>query len=432
MGCLRQEVSGRHDGVVMKKSKLFENTKVRLVTDYQFFATLALHMEEMEMSEAEWAAAGYPDSSFVGTDGRRLYFKRSEMEKKDNAEKLSVLCHEVLHAALGHIWPWRIEWRDRKLWNIAADHVVNNFLKSEEMYVPGDWYCDDRFSGMSVEEVYQVLQEEQQEQSGGGGNEQQPGMEDLLPPPGDGSDNSSGAQQGQSGGASDDKNDGQQFPMDGSGSLEQQMREQEKQWRDRLVEAVAAGKMQGHVPAGMEELVEELTEPKLPLEKLAAMFLDEVSKSDYSMLEFDRRYVSRRLYLPSLDIETTRVAVGLDSSGSIDLDMAADFLSMMLRLVRARDISEVRLLMCDAAVVDDVLISDVDDIPRTLKGRGGTSFVPVFEKLAEDRYRPSCLFYMTDLMGTFPDEEPDYPVIWVVPEEYAEYPVPFGTVVSFG
>jgi predicted metal-dependent peptidase len=60
-------------------------------------------------------------------------------------------------------------------------------------------------------------------------------------------------------------------------------------------------------------------------------------------------------------------------------------------------------------------------------GRGGTSFVPVFEKIKEMNIKPDALVYLTDGYGTFPSD-PGYHVLWgsiaLTPEGY-----PFGEVV---
>ena len=47
-------------------------------------------------------------------------------------------------------------------------------------------------------------------------------------------------------------------------------------------------------------------------------------------------------------------------------------------------------------------------------GGGGTRFEPVFDHIAADTEHdtPECLIYLTDGLGSFPDREPDYPVLW--------------------
>jgi len=54
-----------------------------------------------------------------------------------------------------------------------------------------------------------------------------------------------------------------------------------------------------------------------------------------------------------------------------------------------------------------------DVIDRNAPGRGGTDFRPVFEEVDTWDEPPAALVYLTDLDGTFPTEEPGYPVLWV-------------------
>jgi predicted metal-dependent peptidase len=63
-----------------------------------------------------------------------------------------------------------------------------------------------------------------------------------------------------------------------------------------------------------------------------------------------------------------------------------------------------------------------------IEGGGGTSFVPVFDRIHEDGIQPDMLVYLTDTYGSFPAQEPDYKVIWgsIVPNPR----VPFGQVVE--
>jgi predicted metal-dependent peptidase len=46
-------------------------------------------------------------------------------------------------------------------------------------------------------------------------------------------------------------------------------------------------------------------------------------------------------------------------------------------------------------------------------GRGGTDFRPVFAHVEAENVQPACLIYLTDLEGSYPETEPDYPVLWI-------------------
>src|SRR5690606_1665097 len=76
----------------------------------------------------------------------------------------------------------------------------------------------------------------------------------------------------------------------------------------------------------------------------------------------------------------------------------------------------VTLLGCDAAVgsVFHLLPGDcLRSNPPKLGGGGGTAFEPVFDWVEQEGPKDvSALIYFTDMYGSFPQQEPHYPVIW--------------------
>ena len=45
-------------------------------------------------------------------------------------------------------------------------------------------------------------------------------------------------------------------------------------------------------------------------------------------------------------------------------------------------------------------------------GGGGTDFRPVFDYIKNNSINPACMLYLTDMYGSFPQEAPQYPVLW--------------------
>jgi predicted metal-dependent peptidase len=60
-------------------------------------------------------------------------------------------------------------------------------------------------------------------------------------------------------------------------------------------------------------------------------------------------------------------------------------------------------------------------------GGGGTDFRPVFNRITDDGLKPDAIVYFTDMLGTFPDKDPGYPVIWG--DIYGRIKPPFGDLV---
>ncbi len=60
-------------------------------------------------------------------------------------------------------------------------------------------------------------------------------------------------------------------------------------------------------------------------------------------------------------------------------------------------------------------------------GGGGTCFEPVFQTIEEEGIEPQAVVFLTDMYGSFPRQEPSYPVIWV---SAGGENAPFGEVIS--
>ena len=158
------------------------------------------------------------------TNGLVLGYSPDFFEAGTRGQRLFVLIHECDHVARMHAA--RGKGFDHDIYNQAADHVINLTLKKEghEMY---DWVlCDPRFTGMSTEEVYKILE---------AAKESLPEnmMPDLKP-------------------ATDDDN-----------------MEEVAQVRDLVIEAVMQSKMAkdkpGTVPGEVELFLDKLLNPKLQI-----------------------------------------------------------------------------------------------------------------------------------------------------------------------
>jgi len=68
------------------------------------------------------------------------------------------------------------------------------------------------------------------------------------------------------------------------------------------------------------------------------------------------------------------------------------------------------------------------DIQFKIKGRGGTSFEPVFDYIRENKMFPDVLIYLTDGYALVSLEKPPYPVIWVTT---GSTNFPFGEVIEY-
>jgi len=125
------------------------------------------------------------------------------------------------------------------------------------------------------------------------------------------------------------------------------------------------------------------------------------------------------------------LVIALDTSGSCSGDICRRFLRETLNLLR--DITaglssfRVLLLQCDTEIQQELFLEtpdQIDSLPYDFSpsGFGGTDFCPVFERIAERQSqgvlpRVRGLLYLSDAFGEFPDTAPDYPTVFLIPEE---------------
>jgi predicted metal-dependent peptidase len=111
---------------------LISASLLRLRTKSPFFATLAL-FTNFQASELIPTA---------GTDGRDIFINEEFARSLPSGQLDGVLLHEVLHAALLHVW--RRGSRDPQIWNIAADIVVNGMIIEQRCFELPEFAIRDR------------------------------------------------------------------------------------------------------------------------------------------------------------------------------------------------------------------------------------------------------------------------------------------------
>lgn len=196
--------------------------------------------------------------------------------------------------------------------------------------------------------------------------------------------------------------------------------ENNRDWQQRL--AILRGTM----PELLNRLAGEIPQTETPWEQILRALVQtafqEQSVKNYSRpsrrwLSLESDYQSfAGVCLPFSPDEMkkrgSRLAVALDTSGSIDNGLLGRFLAEIASLCGLNQRNLV-LLIGDAEVHQIVEIEwrEAGNELKGLKytGGGGTDFRPLIKVAAE--YSPDTLIYLTDLFGETGDE-PDFPVIW--------------------
>ncbi len=91
----------------------------------------------------------------AATDGKTIYVNADFMSKLSDKERVFVFAHEVCHIALNHIL--RSKDKDSKLWNIATDAVINQYLKKDGLPMIDGGVDIEGALKYDAEELYEEL-----------------------------------------------------------------------------------------------------------------------------------------------------------------------------------------------------------------------------------------------------------------------------------
>lgn len=280
-----------------------------------------------------------------------------------------------------------------------CDHAINHLLIDDGFILPDGGLMDPQFKGMSAETIYPLLpdppQQPQQGQGGSGGSEQ-------------------GDPTGGEGGNQPDKTPGAwgQFQSPGpEGSSENESSARE--WAENAAEAAKAAQSAGKLPAHIKRIVDEMLAPKADWKSLFRRFMTDQVKQVTTWAKPNKRFFPRT-YLPGVKREGMgEVVFIIDTSGSIGPEQLGIFQAVANDIIQTVSPAAVHVVYADADVnrVDSYEVGE--DIELEPVGGGGTDFRPAFERIAEEGWTPACACYLTDLMGSFPDTEMTYPVLWI-------------------
>jgi len=165
-----------------------------------------------------------------------------------------------------------------------------------------------------------------------------------------------------------------------------------------------------------KELINQIRNPKVDWRDKLYTLATEPMRDEHSWRRPNRRFIGKDLYLPSITkIDGLRkIIFAVDTSGSMNTDLLIDAWSEIVSVVEDCDVDELIIMDVDTHV-NHIRRFSKDDLPDALEvvGRGGTAFEPAFDWVIENDEDPAVLIYFTDLYGSFPQYEPDHPVIWV-------------------
>jgi len=386
--------------------------RVGLLLKAPFFGNMATRMRLIDASE--WCPT-------AATNGRNFYYNKKFIEKL-SVKKLEFLFgHEICHCVFDHFG--RVGSRDRQLSNIAQDYAVNQILVDErigEKITEVKICYDPKYRGLAWEEIYDQLYEKAEKIS----------MPDLLKQLGDLLDehiNEDGNAPGKEG-----EGDKQGKGMPGM------TKEEAQQIRDEIKEAMiqsAAAAGAGKVPAGIQRMIKDMTEPKISWRDLVRQEIQSIIRNDYSFTRPNRKSMHSGAILPGMKEATTiDIGISIDMSGSIGQEDATVFLSEVKGIVDQYEDFKINLWCFDTAIYNHQEFTQDNSeelFEYEPEGGGGTDFEANWEFMKEQGIQPKKFIMFTDgyPCGGWGDE--DYCDTIFIVKGNTEAEAPFGQTVIY-
>ncbi|RBI85161.1 hypothetical protein DRV85_10950 [Rhodosalinus halophilus] len=377
---------------------------------------------------ALWIA--HRDGAPMRSDGATIYYDAG-FALRPLPEQVGLAGHHILHVAFRHT-PRMAAMQERegarfdaRRFNLAADVIVNEALLAAEHALPRP--------AVRLSDLLALLGEPAEAAATALADWDVERLYLAL-----------GAREAQGGGETESYARAKAFAPDLAPDADRGGEDPEAaDWQGHLSRALEAGRQAGRGIGRLAGALGDLPAPHVPWERqlrgLVARALGH--RPQHAPARPARRWIAREAqaraagsptpgFEPALarDGARPRIAVGLDTSGSVEDDMLTLFAAELAGLA-GRTGAETHLLAFDETVQETRLLPPTGIAAalraRPLRRGGGTSFVEVLTQA--EALRPAITVVLTDLDGVFPPR-PGTPVVWATPHAPLA-PPPFGRVL---
>lgn len=369
-----------------KVLKMLQKARTQMLLDHPFFAQVVLETKTLIDSSVPTMA----------TDGHVILVNPEFTETLTNKEIQGVLAHEAMHIlGMHHL---RMQFRDHTKWNHATDYAINDLLTKEGFSLPKGGLLDEKYATKAAEHVYNILPDSD--------NQNNPSFGEVC---------AAGSLSGQ------------------KITSQDEIKVEEQRIQELAAKAATTAKMQGKLPGGIERMVDELVNNKVPWHELLRRYMDKPSKDDYSWTTPNRRFVHQGIYMPGLSGNNNmgEVVVAVDTSGSIGDRELSTFLAQIRSIVSDATPSKVTVLYFDTKVssIQEFIDPSEFDITLNPTGGGGTDFDPIFNWVKENGVRPEVIVVLTDMYASV-SEPSEFDTVWAALPDSSSHTPDFGTRID--
>lgn len=347
-----------------------------LVTNDPFLSIIGLTVKFKEDNERCPTAC---------TDGKDIYYNTEFVDKLSNKELIYVVCHEIMHIALGHAYRSIDINANPKIWNIAADMVVNHQLEQHRLGKPieGRIECPSKYSAWDTESIYKdLLQQGRKSEGIGAAN---PLSNDLQKP-------------------------------ESESACSDNTLEEIRQFHKGIMEQATSLSKDYTKQMGDEfgRLMEKILSPVLDWRTLLKKFVSGYIKADYSWARPNRRFCN--MYLPSISgmkPELKTMNVYIDVSGSVEQETLDRFFGEIRYIHKYYGLSEIKLIAFSTELDEPQVIKERWQKPKEFYSTGGTDIEPVVNHILKDKAKLNLIF--TDgYFDQYPVDMLKGNVFWVI------------------
>lgn len=306
------------------------------------------------------------------TDGDCVAFSDKINEVNTDEETKFLLAHEVMHCVYGHIFRGKLLQDmgiEHDLLNRAMDYRINWDLVKDGIGKLPEWmlYKDKYDQEWTTMMIYKDLQDQSKankrngDSSGGNGTEK----------------------------STDDHSMWEKI----EGDIEQKAQEM----TGRIVDAYQTAKQAGKVPSGMDRLVGDLVEHKVPWGDLIFATVSSHKRANKSWRRLNKRMQHKGINIQGQGkAKMMNFAFAMDTSGSVsdaDLRLA---LSEVYGAMQQLDAFTLHVMNFDTEIHSYNVYKEDDEFDFKPVGSGGTDLSCISDFIEEREIKIEHLFVMTD------------------------------------
>lgn len=352
---------------------VMSKARSRLLTQHVFYAALVL--------STKWVIDNTTPTA--KTDMRKVWYNEEFINSLSVEVAMFVIVHEVMHIMFKH--GLRRGHRHPIVWNWACDYAINLILRDGGFTLWEHCIVDKcvvdkspvNYKGMSAEQIYDIISAKLKARGVDPDKLANPSLEDLM-----------------------------DAPMDDAtkASVERTINQQ-------VSRALAAAKLAGKMPKGLDIVIENLLNPAQKWQELLAEFMQRVVPSSETWHRRNRRFST--VFMPSrgnVGAMGELVIVG-DTSGSMMNNKVLDQMGSEINAaIQQMQPERTRVIWADDTDCSNQdVFEDGEEVLLHPKGGGGTDMRKPLAFV--EQYSPICVLLITDCFTPWPDEPTPYPLI---------------------